>query len=155
MTSYSQSGGVTRSSPRAWMMAALLAMAPACATEPPPRPAQIDPANPASPESRPLEVSQSPPAPEEEAHATKTPSSPAPNVADEHATHQSLGVASSGAHSTAQQEVAPIYQCPMHPEVVSEKPGVCPKCGMRLERKMPPPKPGKAHDHNHGGGASP
>ena len=25
-----------------------------------------------------------------------------------------------------------IYTCPMHPEVTSEKPGICPKCGMKL-----------------------
>lgn len=28
-----------------------------------------------------------------------------------------------------------IYTCPMHPEIVSEKPGKCPKCGMDLELK--------------------
>ncbi len=28
-----------------------------------------------------------------------------------------------------------IYTCPMHPEVQEERPGVCPKCGMALERK--------------------
>ena len=28
--------------------------------------------------------------------------------------------------------VAVIYICPMHPEVVSEEPGSCPKCGMKL-----------------------
>ena len=27
-----------------------------------------------------------------------------------------------------------FYQCPMHPEVLSGKPGNCPKCGMPLEK---------------------
>ncbi|MEX1138697.1 MAG: heavy metal-binding domain-containing protein [Bacteroidota bacterium] len=27
------------------------------------------------------------------------------------------------------------YSCPMHPDVVSDKPGKCPKCGMTLEKK--------------------
>lgn len=26
------------------------------------------------------------------------------------------------------------YTCPMHPEVLSDKPGACPKCGMNLEK---------------------
>lgn len=29
-----------------------------------------------------------------------------------------------------------VYTCPMHPEVKSDKPGKCPKCGMNLEKKM-------------------
>ncbi len=28
-----------------------------------------------------------------------------------------------------------IYTCPMHPEVTSDKPGQCPKCGMDLVKK--------------------
>lgn len=28
-----------------------------------------------------------------------------------------------------------VYTCSMHPEVVSDKPGNCPKCGMELEKK--------------------
>ncbi|NTW37276.1 MAG: efflux RND transporter periplasmic adaptor subunit, partial [Syntrophobacteraceae bacterium] len=36
-----------------------------------------------------------------------------------------------------------VYICPMHPEVQSDKPGSCPKCGMFLEKvpaeKAPPP----------------
>jgi hypothetical protein len=27
------------------------------------------------------------------------------------------------------------YTCPMHPEVVSDKPGQCPQCGMDLQAK--------------------
>ncbi len=27
------------------------------------------------------------------------------------------------------------YTCPMHPEVVSDSPGICPKCGMKLVPK--------------------
>ncbi len=31
-----------------------------------------------------------------------------------------------------------IYTCPMHPDVKSDKPGKCPKCGMNLEKKTGP-----------------
>ena len=31
--------------------------------------------------------------------------------------------------------VADSYTCPMHPEVISDKPGKCPKCGMQLIKK--------------------
>ncbi|MCY7409376.1 MAG: hypothetical protein LH473_03825 [Chitinophagales bacterium] len=33
------------------------------------------------------------------------------------------------------QNMATTYTCPMHPEVMSDKPGKCPKCGMDLVKK--------------------
>src|SRR2546423_12021208 len=48
------------------------------------------------------------------------------------------------AESTGQK-----YTCPMHPEVVMDAPGQCPKCGMTLvpmkteKRKRPTPNPAK------------
>ncbi len=34
------------------------------------------------------------------------------------------------------QKRAVQYTCPMHPEVVQNKPGDCPKCGMKLVQKQ-------------------
>jgi membrane fusion protein, copper/silver efflux system len=34
---------------------------------------------------------------------------------------------------------AVVYACPMHPEVTSNKPGNCPKCGMALVKKETQP----------------
>jgi len=31
-----------------------------------------------------------------------------------------------------QPAAAAVYACPMHPEVTSDRPGTCPKCGMAL-----------------------
>lgn len=33
---------------------------------------------------------------------------------------------------TKKHAAASKYTCPMHPEVVQNKPGKCPKCGMKL-----------------------
>lgn len=38
------------------------------------------------------------------------------------------------------------YQCPMHSQVHSDKPGKCPICGMRLVNKGNPPKPQEDHE---------
>ena len=36
-------------------------------------------------------------------------------------------------HTT--EKVAEIYTCPMHPEIIRDKPGTCPICGMELVKK--------------------
>ncbi len=41
------------------------------------------------------------------------------------------------------------YVCPMHPEVTSERPDRCPKCGMRLVPESLVPA-GGGHEHGHG-----
>jgi len=35
-------------------------------------------------------------------------------------------------HHTMQEKEEAVYTCPMHPEVQQDKPGSCPKCGMRF-----------------------
>jgi len=35
-------------------------------------------------------------------------------------------------HHTMQEKEGAVYTCPMHPEVQQDKPGSCPKCGMRF-----------------------
>jgi Cu+-exporting ATPase len=34
-------------------------------------------------------------------------------------------------------DAAGVYTCPMHPEIREPRPGICPKCGMALERAVP------------------
>ena len=41
------------------------------------------------------------------------------------------------------------YTCSMHPEVVKDEPGKCPKCGMELIEKKDHEHEGHNHEHNH------
>jgi len=44
-------------------------------------------------------------------------------------------------------EMKEVYTCSMHPDVKLDKPGKCPECGMKLEKKMMPMEHMKAHMH--------
>ncbi len=46
--------------------------------------------------------------------------------------------------TVTEQQVTKKYTCKMHPEVVMDKPGKCPKCGMALVEKTDM-KPGGMH----------
>jgi len=46
-------------------------------------------------------------------------------------------------HKKAEEKA--VYTCPMHSEVKSHEPGKCPKCGMKMEKKMM----AKEHMHAH------
>lgn len=62
------------------------------------------------------------PAPAPVSQAPNDPSNP--NAAE--------GAPPPAAHTHAVASAATSYVCPMHPEVTSSQPGVCPKCNMKL-----------------------
>jgi len=51
-----------------------------------------------------------------------------------HQSHDQRGLASAAVASAAEGS---LYTCPMHPEILKEAPGDCPKCGMALEPLIP------------------
>lgn len=81
------------------------------------------------------------PAPVRVAQSSHDPSSPTapegmspivvapPSTAAEHAAHDHA------VHATSDGGAAQVYVCPMHPEVTSDAPGLCPKCNMKLVPK--------------------
>ena len=50
-------------------------------------------------------------------------------------------------HMADDSSASVVYTCPMHPEVVQDEPGSCPKCGMFLEPREV--KSESAHEHQH------
>ena len=101
-------------------LAGLGALLGSCATEPAPRPVALDPSNPTGAESPPLVVGSA-------LHPAPAPS------------EKTTGA--DGGKAGKQEPI--LYTCPMHPEVISDKPGRCPKCGMQLVPKKPAPSEGQ------------
>ncbi len=73
-------------------------------------------------------------------HATMAAHAPSASVSSEESPH--------AAHGSSAK-----YTCPMHPEVTSDAPGNCPKCGMNLV-KAEHAESGHAGGHDHGGGST-
>lgn len=59
-------------------------------------------------------------------------------AAEEHfEQHEQMTSSSQDRGASAQKNGEVVYTCPMHPEVISDEPGKCPKCNMSLVRKEP------------------
>jgi hypothetical protein len=109
------------------VLTSLLTLA-ACASEPLRRPTALDPSSPDAPEAPPASLPSTLAAP-----VASEPSAPAPS--------RDAGTAT-------------LYTCVMHPEVRSDKPGTCSKCGMKLVPEQPEAggatdagQPPSGHDH--------
>ena len=118
-----------------------------CASQPKPRPTALDPSNPAAPESPPLAVtalgSSSPNLSSATPEAASSRDAKPPSGAEHGHSHEgSPPAADKDENMTSEggkkgKQPVTIYTCPMHPEVISDKPGRCPKCGMTLVPKEP------------------
>lgn len=133
---------------RFWILfyaAVLTVPALGCASQPKPRPTALDPSNPAAPESPPLAVTAlgssspnlSPATPEGASSRDEKPPSGAEHGHSHEGGPPAADKDKAGEGGKAEKQPATVYTCPMHPEVISDKPGRCPKCGMTLVPKEP------------------
>jgi hypothetical protein len=58
---------------------------------------------------------------------------PAPSAVAE--AEKAAGAGSHAGHESHAVVKEGLYACPMHPEVTSDEPGTCPKCGMTLVKR--------------------
>jgi hypothetical protein len=103
----------------------------ACASQPRPRPTQLDPSSPAASESPPVILSALGPAPGKPVPAVATSGEKSAQQGNQDSSNDGKS------ESKSAEPAAVVYTCPMHPEVISDKPGRCPKCGMKLVPKKP------------------
>jgi len=68
-------------------------------------------------------------------------SAPEVPITDPSSVLRASGSAGHGAHAHV------TYVCPMHPDVTSDAPGNCPKCGMQLAPR--PEEASEEHQHAH------
>lgn len=133
----------------------------ACASSVPARQAALDPSNPDAPESPRTVPSENRSAPKA-MDANSSMAAPDANAEPIRQDHPHQPPAGTGATPVGTTEgsapAAPsssasktVYTCTMHPEVTSEKPGKCPKCGMKL---VPKAKAAAPNPSTHGQGAA-
>src|SRR4051812_13102024 len=122
-----------------------------CAAERKQLPTELDPSNPDAPEAAPFALSADQGAsnrgdrqhvPGAHSHAGGTVTPPANDQRTGEVTppgkNQQTGdltPPTTGPDDHAANPSATVYSCPMHPEVQSDKPGRCPKCGMPLQKR--------------------
>jgi hypothetical protein len=93
---------------------------------------------PLPPRSKTLDLASADPFPTAPA---REPEVPYAGHAPAHGAHGHEAPAATTPTASGAAGAAAVYTCPMDPEVISDKPGRCPKCGMQLELAKPGEKP--------------
>jgi hypothetical protein len=92
-----------------------------CVRSPSPMPEGENPGDPAGAESQ-------------QPRITKTLATDEKPLADM-ASNDDKNMSNMGSGTEASENAGDVYVCPMHPDVTSDQPGKCPKCGMSLVKK--------------------